>query len=114
MVGAVGKCQQIHAGLIGKAIALARVTSLAGGNHIGPRIFTTSRQGYDMVSAQGDIVEVIAAVQAHVLISSKQSAIGKGRFLTLIPIHLTLEGYNAVERPNCSFTGDPVRAPAYP
>jgi len=106
MIRSVGQRQQFHIRLIGKAIAFARVTSFAGGNHIGPRIFTTARQGHDMIPAQFDIVKVIAAIQTHILISSKQRAIGKGRLLSLLPIHLALAGYDAVECDHGLLTGE--------
>ncbi len=59
-----------------------------------------------MISTQGDIVKVIATIQAHVLISSKKRTIGKGRFFTRFSIHLTLARNNAVEGDNGLFTGD--------
>ncbi len=59
-----------------------------------------------MVSTQGDIVKVIATIQAHVLISSKERAIGKGRLFTPLPVHFALARDNAVEGDNGLLTGD--------
>jgi len=107
MIRAIGKRQELHVCLTGQATALTGVTSLTGRNHVGPHVLTAPGQGNHMVSAQGDVVKVMAAVQANVPISSEQSAIGERRFLAPFSKHLALAGYDAVECHHGPFTGDP-------
>jgi hypothetical protein len=75
--GHVGRVQQRHVGLLGRAVALAVVARAAGRHHVHPQIASVLPQGNDVLARQLFFVEVPAAVAAQAAIARKQFAVGE-------------------------------------
>jgi hypothetical protein len=77
MGGAKRNRQQLHAGLFGGAPGLMIVTTLAGGDHIHPAVFTTLTQRVHMIPGEQEMGELFAAIQTQILIAPEQGFIAQ-------------------------------------
>ena len=62
MVWSVWERQQLHRALIQQAIALVRITTFAGSDHVGPTVLAATRSRQHMITTQVTFLEYLAAV----------------------------------------------------
>ena len=82
-VGFKGNRQQRHVGLLRGLVVFMPVATSAGCDHIFPAILSPSGRRLYVVSRQFRSRELTPAVQAAVIISSKQGFVGQGRAETV-------------------------------
>ena len=75
--GHIGRVEQRHVGLLGRAVAFAVVARLAGRDHVHPVVLPFLAHGLDVFAGQHVFVEMLAAVGAHVAVAGKQLAVGE-------------------------------------
>jgi uncharacterized repeat protein (TIGR01451 family) len=69
--GHVGRVQQAHAGLLGRAAALAVVAGAAGRHHVHPVVLAVLGEGDDVLAGELVLVELVAAVRADVAVAGE-------------------------------------------
>ena len=62
MVWPVWQREQLHRALIQQIITLACITTLAGGDHVGPVVLAATRSSQHMITTQVTFLEYLAAV----------------------------------------------------
>jgi enoyl-CoA hydratase/carnithine racemase len=79
--GHIGRIQERHVGLLGRAAALAVVARLARCDHVHPGVDALLRERNDVLARELVFVEMPAAVGADVAVPRKKLAVGKPRAL---------------------------------
>ncbi len=96
MIRSVWQCQQLQHALTQQVITLVRIAALAGRYHVGPLVLATSRNRYHMITTQVTFLEQLAAVEADILVSSKQCTVGQRWFLPDLVKDFAFTGNDAV------------------
>src|SRR5437764_13075472 len=81
LVRDVGGVEELHARLFRQAVPLVAVAVPAGAHHVHPGVPAAARKRRDVVARQAKIVELAAAVGAHVAVAAEELSIVEGRNL---------------------------------
>ena len=109
--GHIGRVQQRHVRLLGRAVALAVVAAAAGGDHVHPDVAAFLRLRDDVLARQIALVKVVAAVRAHVAVAREKLAVGEARAqIKRVDARHTARADDAVDGDDRLLAGDGVVA----
>ena len=77
--GHIGRVKQSHISLLGGAAAFTMITGAAGGDHVHPIVDTVLGERDDVFSGEFFLVEMIAAIGAHIAVTGEKFTIGQAR-----------------------------------
>src|SRR2546423_7780738 len=81
LVRDVGGVEELHTRLFRQAVPLVAVAVPAGAHHVHPGVPAAARQWRDVVARQPEVVELAAAVRAHVPVAPEELAVVERRNL---------------------------------
>ena len=75
--GHIGRVQQRHAGLLGRAVAFAVIAAATRGDHVHPGVHAFLRKRHDVLAREFGLVKGRAAVSADIAVAGEQFVIGQ-------------------------------------
>ena len=75
----IGRVEQRHMRLLGRAAALAVVAGAASRDHVHPGVYAVLGKGNNVFTRQIALVEMAAAVSADIAVANKELAVGQAR-----------------------------------